>query len=102
MIWFDLLMAVLMFLFGLYFYKSKGKAANLLTGYNMRSDEERKQYNENELCKSYGVRLMIMAVPFLAGAVIDCFASGIGCLAAWICWIILFVLLLIDRTKKEH
>lgn len=31
MIFLDLLMAVLMFLFGLFFYKSKGKAANLLT-----------------------------------------------------------------------
>lgn len=37
----DLLVAVLMFLLGLYFYKSNGKAANFLTGYNMRSDEER-------------------------------------------------------------
>ena len=32
----DLMMALCMFLFGRYFYKSKGKACNLLTGYNMR------------------------------------------------------------------
>lgn len=35
-------MAVLMFLFGIYFYKSKGKAARFLSGYNMKSEEERK------------------------------------------------------------
>lgn len=97
----DLLMAVSMFLFGLYFYKSNGKAANLLTGYNMRSDKERGKFNEKAMCKSYGKRMMIMAIPFLIGAIIDCFAFGIGCFIAWICWVILFILLLIARIKRE-
>jgi len=97
----DLLVAVLMFLLGLYFYKSNGKAANFLTGYNMRSDEERKKYDEKAMCESYGTQMMIMATPFLIGAVIDYFVSGIGSLIAWICWIILFIRLLIDRTKRE-
>ena len=39
---YDFSMAVLMFLFGIYFYKSKGKAARFLSGYNMKSEEERK------------------------------------------------------------
>lgn len=66
---FDLLMALIMFLFGIFFYKSKGKAANLLAGYNSRSDEERKNYDENEMCMVYGKRMMFMAVSFLIGAV---------------------------------
>ena len=37
---YDFSMAVLMFLFGIYFYKSKGKAARFLSGYNMKSEEE--------------------------------------------------------------
>jgi len=37
---YDFSMAVLMFLFGIYFYKSKGKAARFLSGYNMKSDEK--------------------------------------------------------------
>lgn len=102
MIFLDLLMAVIMFLFGLFFYKSKGKAANLLTGYNMRSEEERKNYDEAGMCKSYGIKMIIMSVPFILGAVIDYFASGIGCLIAWGCWIILFILLLMDRSKREN
>ena len=97
----DILVAVLMFLFGLYFYKSNGRAAGLLTGYNMRSDEERKNYDEKAMCKSYGIRMMIMAVPFLIGAVIDYFVLGIGSLIDWAGWIILFILLLIDRAKRE-
>ncbi len=101
MIWFDLMMAVLMFLFGFYFYCSHGKGANLLTGYNMRSKEERKKYNEMEMCKCYGKRMMIMAIPFLLGVIIDSFAGGIGCILAWVIWIFLFLLLLLERTKKE-
>lgn len=42
---FDLFMAVLMFFMGRYFYHSKGKASNLLTGYNMRPENERKQFD---------------------------------------------------------
>lgn len=97
----DLGAALIMFLLGLYFYKSNGKAANILTGYNMRPDEERKNYDEVEMCISYGKRMMIMAVPFMIGAVIDGFISGIGSLIAWVCWGILFILLLVERTKRE-
>ena len=98
---FDLLMAVLMFLLGHYFYTSKGHAANFLTGYNMRTLEERKKYDEEALCKCYGKRMMIMAFPFLGGAVIDGFLTGVGCILAWIIWIVLFVFLLLARIKRE-
>lgn len=98
---FDIFMAAVMFLMGLYFYKSNGKAANLLTGYNMRPDRERVQYNEKEMCQAYGKRMMLMAVPFVIGAVIDLFTSGKGCLLGWICWIVMFVLLLKERYNRE-
>ena len=39
---FDLGMAVIMFLFGICFVKSNGKAVAFLSGYNMKSKEERK------------------------------------------------------------
>lgn len=39
---FDLMMAVIMLLFGVWFYKSEGRAAKFLSGYNMKSEEERK------------------------------------------------------------
>lgn len=50
---FDFMMAVIMFLFGMWFYKSEGKAANFLSGYNMKSADERKKYDENAMCKAY-------------------------------------------------
>ena len=33
---FDFMMGVIMFLFGMLFYKSEGKAAKFLSGYNIR------------------------------------------------------------------
>ena len=68
---FDFMMAVIMFLFGMWFYKSEGKAANFLSGYNMKSADERKKYDENAMCKAYGKRMMFMSVPFIIGIIID-------------------------------
>lgn len=98
---FDLAMALIMFLIGLCFYRSEGKGAKLLSGYNMRSDQERKRFDEKKLCQCYGKRMMVMALPFLFGAALDQYRAGAGCILAWIIWIILFVLLMIKRTKME-
>ena len=55
---FDFCMAVIMLLFGIGFYKSGGKAADYLTGYNMRSADERRKYDEDAMCKAYGKRMI--------------------------------------------
>lgn len=98
---FDVGMAVLFFLVGICFYKSNGKAANFITGYNMKSDEERKQFDEKQLCRIYGKRMMYWATPFMIGSIIDFFINGIGCAAAWGIWIVMFIYHMIDRTKRE-
>ena len=54
---FDFVMAAIMLLFGIWFYRSKGQASNFLSGYNMKSAEERKKYDENAMCKAYRNRL---------------------------------------------
>lgn len=99
---FDFAMAVIMFLFGIYFYKSKGKAAKFLSGYNMKSEDERKKYDENAMCKAYGKRMIVMSLPFIVGIIIDTQYQGIGCLIAWVAWVIMFILLLVDRHKRER
>ena len=98
---FDFMMAVIMFLFGMWFYKSEGKAAKFLSGYNMKSADERKKYDENAMCKAYGKRMMFMSIPFIAGMIIDIWHIGIGCLIAWAIWFVMFIQLLIDRHKRE-
>lgn len=97
---FDLSMAVIMFLFGIGFYKSEGKVVRFLTGYNMKSIDERKEYDENAMCKAYGRRMIFMSFPFLVGIIIDICWQGIGCLLAWLVWGVLFILLLVDRHKR--
>ena len=99
---FDFAMAVIMFLFGIYFYKSKGKAAKFLSGYNMKSEDERKKYDENAMCKAYGKRMIVMSLPFIVGIIIDTQYQGIGCLIAWAAWIVMLILLLVDRHKRER
>ena len=92
------------------FYKSEGKAAKFLSGYNMKSADERKKYDENAMCKAYGKRMMFMSVPFIIGIIIDILIGiiidiqyqGIGSWIAWGIWLIMFVLLLIDRHKRER
>ena len=98
---FDFAMAVIMLLFGIWFYRSKGQASKLLSGYNMKSAEERKKYDENAMCKAYGKRMMFMSIPFIAGMIIDIWYIGIGCLMAWVIWFVMFILLLMDRHKRE-
>ena len=68
----------------------------------VQSEEERKKYDENAMCKAYGKRMMFMSVPFIIGIIIDIQYQGIGCLIAWGIWFIMFVLLLIDRHKRER
>ena len=98
---FNFAMAVIMFLFGIWFYRSKGQASKFLSGYNMKSAVERKKYDENAMCKTYGKRMMFMSIPFIAGMIIDIWNIGIGCLIAWVIWFVMFILLLMDRHKRE-
>jgi hypothetical protein len=100
-IWFDLLMMVVLFFMGLCFYRSNGKGANLLSGYNMKTKEERSRFDEPQMCRIYGRKMMQMAIPFFFGAVIDLILPGRGCLLAWIVFAVLFVRLLRLRGKME-
>ena len=84
------------------FYKSEGKAAKFLSGYNMKSADELKKYDDNAMCKAYGKRMMFMSVPFIIGIIIDIRNQGIGYFIAWVIWFIMFVLLLIDRHRRER
>ncbi|WP_455716279.1 DUF3784 domain-containing protein [Anaerosporobacter sp.] len=66
-------MAIIFFILGLLFYKSKEKASNFLTGYNQKGDEEPKKIKHR-----------------------------IGCTLAWIVWIGLFIWHMFDRVKREN
>ena len=99
---FDFTMAVIMLSFGIWFYRSNGSAVRFLSGYNMKSEDERKKFDENAMCKAYGKRMMVMALPFILGIIIDTQYPGVGCLIAWSAWIVMLILLLVDRHKRER
>ena len=46
--------------------------------------------------------MMVMSVPFIIGIIIDIQYQGISSLIDWSIWFIMFVLLPIDRHKREH
>ena len=52
---FDFAMAVIMLLFGIWFYRSKGQASNFLSGYNMKSAEERKKYDVSDFMSCHQI-----------------------------------------------
>lgn len=97
----NILVAVLMLLLGLSFYKSKGKAVDFLSGYNARSKEDLLNFDENQMCMEYGRFMMLMAIPFIPGALIDYFVPLLGSGIAWGVWFIMFIILLVKRIKKE-
>ena len=68
----------------------------------MKSEDERKKYDENAMCKAYGKRMIVMSLPFIVGIIIDTQYQGIGCLIAWVVWGVMFILLLVDRHKRER
>jgi hypothetical protein len=95
-------MALLLFVLGLCFYKSKGKASNFLTGYNFNKANLKASFDEERMCKDYGKRMMVWSVPFLSGAAVDKFKPGIGCILAWIAYTIFLIWHIIDRSKNER
>ena len=99
---FDFAMTVIMFLLGISFYRSEGKAVRFLSCYNMKSEEERKHYDEDAMCKAYGKRMIVMSLTFILGMIIDFQHQAIGCLIAWVIWVVMFILLLVDRHKREQ
>ena len=44
----------------------------------MKSIDERKKFNEDTLCKDYGKKMMLWAIPFLIGIGIDIYSPGKG------------------------
>ena len=100
-LFFDLGMAVIFLAIGLLFYSSKGKAAGYLTGYQAGEDLELQTKKDEIICRIYGKRMMLWALPFVLGAVIDSQMPGYGITFAWIVWIGAFVWHMVDRVKRE-
>ena len=68
---FDFAMAAIMLLFGIWFYRSKGQASKFLSGYNMKSAEERYCWHNHRYLSSRNwlfncMEYMVYNVYFIA------------------------------------
>lgn len=99
----------ILFLLGLGFYCSHGKAARFIAGYNEKSKEEREEYDEEKLCKALGKRFFYMSLIFVVGLLIDLKWLGAGLLISVILMMLAGIILLVDlnmdfdkRYKKRN
>lgn len=49
----------------------------------------------------YGKKIINWGLIFIFGACIDLFYEGIGLLIAWGIWLVMFVLFMVERNKRE-
>lgn len=68
----------------------------------MKSIGERNKFDEDALCKDYGKKMMLWAIPFLIGIGIDIYSPGKGVRITWILWVIMLIQLLIERHQREN
>lgn len=96
----DLLIGAILAVMGVLFTKSKGKGCNFISGYNLATPEERKNYDEVKICKYFGKTILIWASFFIVGALVDCFYQGIGMKLAFLLFIIAAAYHIYIRYKK--
>jgi hypothetical protein len=84
----DLLVAAILAIMGTLFMKSNGKGCDFLSGYNMATSKERKNYDEVKICNYTGKTILVWTIFFIIGAVVDYFAPGVGVSLAFLLFII--------------
>lgn len=84
----DMLIAITLVIMGIAFTKSDGKLCKYIAGYNMKSHEERKDYDEMKICKYFGKAIISWAIPYIIGAIVDCFIPIVGTSLAALLFII--------------
>ena len=87
------MVALMLFLIGLYFYRVKDTERGILflTG-------DYSGLNKNKICRDIGKRIMIWSIPFLSGIVIDIFNSMYSIKIAFIIFVFLLLFHIIDMS----
>ena len=88
---FDFLLGIAFVVIGGIFFNSNGRASKYIAGYNVKNEDERKNFDEVKLCKTYGKRMMFWSIPYFAGCMIDFKFEGIGMAIEFILFIILLI-----------
>lgn len=98
---FDALMAAIFVLTGYGFWRSGGRAARYIAGFNSKSAAEQRQYDTERLCADFGRRMVLWSLCFILGGAVDCFFPGIGSALAWGVWLVLLIRHVVDMSRHE-
>ena len=90
----------ILFLLGVSFYFSHGKAARFIAGYNEKSKEEKKEYDEEKFCKALGKRFFCMSLIFVAALLLDLKWIGAGVIAMVLLMMLAGLILIVDLNTN--
>lgn len=93
----DLLIAILLFLIGRYFIKSKDTERSILF---LSGDYS--GLDTQKICRVTGKRIKTWAMIFFLGSIIDFFKPGVGITIAAVVFVILLVVHLADITINRN
>lgn len=85
-----LIMALMFFVFGLIFAVMREKRASLIAGYNFKSKEERKDYDEKRMSKDMRNLFFIYSLIFLLGAILTYIWGKVWFWITFVIWFVYF------------
>lgn len=84
------IMGGLFFIIAVIFTSLKGKGADFISGFNSKSKEERRLYDEEKLSKDHRNMFWMYSVIFGIGAICSYFISQYLAIIAFIIWLLIF------------
>lgn len=84
------LMGLLFLVVALIFMVLKGKATKLISGYNFKTKEERKLYDNDKMSRDFKNMLLLWSFIFILGALLSLFISQFLAVPVFIIWLVLF------------
>lgn len=85
-----LIMAIMFLIFGLIFAIMKEKGASLIAGYNFKSKEERKKYDEKQMSIDMRNLFFTYSLIFLVGTVATYMWGKVWFWISFVIWLIFF------------
>lgn len=91
MFYYSMIMFGFFFIISMIFIIFKERSCILISGYNFKSKEERKQYDEKRISKDYGLNCLKYSLIFLIGAIGCIFISDWCFYISLIIWVLYFI-----------
>ena len=97
----DMIMVLIFLLLAFFFFKYPSKAIKFVAGYNLKSLDDRKLYDEVRICHDISKILLCYTLLFVIGAVIDFFTGWIGYCIAWVLFVVLLIMNIVRNRNFD-